>query len=359
MAKKILLADDSVTIQKVVELILSEGDYELKVFSNGQDALQYIQKEKPDLVLADIEMPGLNGYELCEKIKSNPSLQDIPVILLSGAFEPLDEDRASQVKADGNLVKPFESSELISKINEALSRAPETEQPVEDVYEISEEEIASLEKTEEEFEVTEEGVSAETEEVIIEEGPEEDLWETEFSGTEEEFAEISVTEEEPSEGLPEPEVEETFEETKTEEQPSEFESPQVESSYPEEQPAEALTETPSISISTEQIEKSIQEGIERVFQKIDSSVKSMLQESMANINIGENINNIIQNQLSQHLERLILEKLPPAIEEGIKNTVESLSGELKTEIERILWETVPDLAETIITKEIEKIKAKY
>ncbi|RME65552.1 MAG: hypothetical protein D6778_06120, partial [Nitrospirae bacterium] len=120
-----------------------------------------------------------------------------------------------------------------------------------------------------------------------------------------------------------------------------------------------VSETPTVTISTEQIERSLKEGIDRVFQQIDASVRDMIQDSISKIDLQSNINDIIQSQLSQHLERLILEKLPPAIEEGIKTTVENLSGELKTEIERILWETVPDLAETIITKEIEKIKAKY
>src|SRR5512140_3123285 len=121
MAHKLLLADDSITIQKVVELVLAEEDFEIKSFGNGEDALQALSTFTPDVVLADIDMPKINGYELCEKIKQNPKTSGIPVILLAGAFEPIDEELASKVGADDSVIKPFESQELISKINSALT----------------------------------------------------------------------------------------------------------------------------------------------------------------------------------------------------------------------------------------------
>ena len=121
MAYKLLLADDSITIQKVVELVLAEEDFQIKSVSNGEDALNLLETFKPDIVLADIEMPKVNGYNLCDKIKKNPSTSHVPVILLAGAFEPLDEELAKQVGADDTVIKPFESQELISKINAALA----------------------------------------------------------------------------------------------------------------------------------------------------------------------------------------------------------------------------------------------
>jgi DNA-binding response OmpR family regulator len=120
MAYKLLLADDSITIQKVVELVLAEEDFQIKSVSNGEDALNLLDTFKPDIVLADIEMPKINGYNLCEKIKKNPSTSHVPVILLAGAFEPIDEELARQVGADDSVIKPFESQELISKINAAM-----------------------------------------------------------------------------------------------------------------------------------------------------------------------------------------------------------------------------------------------
>jgi CheY-like chemotaxis protein len=83
MPKSILLADDSLTIQKVIELTFSDTDYDLTTVSNGVEALAAVARARPDLVMADVVMPGKNGYEVCETIKSDPALADIPVILPS------------------------------------------------------------------------------------------------------------------------------------------------------------------------------------------------------------------------------------------------------------------------------------
>jgi CheY-like chemotaxis protein len=94
MSRRLLLADDSVTIQKVIEITLSDKDFILSVASNGDDALQMAINESPDLILADVFMPGLNGYELCEAVRNNEALKDIPVLLLAGTFEPFDEAKS-------------------------------------------------------------------------------------------------------------------------------------------------------------------------------------------------------------------------------------------------------------------------
>lgn len=94
--KKLLLVDDSITIHKVVELILSGEGFEIKAVNNGEEALTGIPTFKPDIVLADVEMPKMNGYVLCEKIKQDPSTSGIPVLLLAGAFEPFDEEECKK-----------------------------------------------------------------------------------------------------------------------------------------------------------------------------------------------------------------------------------------------------------------------
>lgn len=119
MAYKVLLADDSITIQKVVELILSEEDAVVRTVSNGMEALESLEHMRPDIVLADVEMPNMNGYDICKKIKENPNTRSIPVILLAGAFESFDEDRARGVGAEDFIVKPFDSQDLLEKINRA------------------------------------------------------------------------------------------------------------------------------------------------------------------------------------------------------------------------------------------------
>lgn len=122
MGKKILLADDSLTIQKVVELTLAGSDYELTCVSNGQKALESIQRSRPDLILADVVMPEKNGYEVCEAVKADPDTAGIPVLLLSGTFEPFDRDRADRVRADRVVSKPFDAPHLLGQIDSLLSR---------------------------------------------------------------------------------------------------------------------------------------------------------------------------------------------------------------------------------------------
>ena len=125
MAEKLLLADDSVTIQKVVELTLADEDYDITMVSDGMSALKKAEEEHPDLILADVVMPELNGYELCEKIKQHPSLSHTPVMLLSSTFETYDEARGKSVGADDHIIKPFESEELIQKIRGGLEKTGE------------------------------------------------------------------------------------------------------------------------------------------------------------------------------------------------------------------------------------------
>ncbi|MCA1582402.1 MAG: response regulator, partial [Acidobacteria bacterium] len=122
MAKKILLADDSLTIQKVVELTFSDSDYELVCVSNGQRALDRVREDRPDLILADAVMPEKNGYEVCEAIKGDPATARIPVVLLSGTFEPFDRERAERIGADAIVSKPFDSHQLLAQVDALLER---------------------------------------------------------------------------------------------------------------------------------------------------------------------------------------------------------------------------------------------
>jgi CheY-like chemotaxis protein len=123
MSKKILLADDSITIQKVIELTFSDEDFEVVTVGNGRLAIERVQDVRPDLVLCDIIMPEKDGYEVCDFIKKNPALSRTPVLLLTGAFEPFDQERATRVGCDGFLAKPFEPQTLIAKVKELLGRA--------------------------------------------------------------------------------------------------------------------------------------------------------------------------------------------------------------------------------------------
>ena len=131
MTHKLLLADDSVTIQRVIELTFAEEDVQVTVVGDGKQAVERVVSDRPDIVLADIGMPERDGYEVAAFIKGDPQLAHIPVVLLTGAFEPLDENRARTVGCDGVLVKPFEPQMVINRVKELLSgRRPEARTPV-------------------------------------------------------------------------------------------------------------------------------------------------------------------------------------------------------------------------------------
>ncbi len=116
MPKSVLVADDSVTIRKVIGLIFAHEDFTLTIVDNGLDAIRRARELRPDVVLADCMMPGKNGYEVAEALKNDPTTQHIPVLLLAGTFEPFDENRARSVRADGHVVKPFESQAFLDKV---------------------------------------------------------------------------------------------------------------------------------------------------------------------------------------------------------------------------------------------------
>ncbi len=123
MGYKVLLADDSITVQKIVKLSLTEEGIEVIAFGNGEQAVQQIEAIQPDLIMADVFMPGKDGYEVCEFVKAHPQFKHIPVILLVHAFEPFDPERAKKVCADHQLTKPFQSIRtLVTTVQELLAR---------------------------------------------------------------------------------------------------------------------------------------------------------------------------------------------------------------------------------------------
>jgi CheY-like chemotaxis protein len=116
-----LLADDSVTIQRVIELTFADENIQVIAVGDGQQAIQRIEADKPDVVLADVGMPERDGYEVAAHVKGSPHLAHIPVVLLTGAFEPIDEARARAVGCDGVLVKPFEPQMVINRVKDLLA----------------------------------------------------------------------------------------------------------------------------------------------------------------------------------------------------------------------------------------------
>ncbi len=116
MPKKLLLAEDSLTIRKVFELALSRSDIAITAVDNGEDAVRLAGEIFPDLVVADLTLPGKNGFAIAAELRAMEKTEKIPVLILSGTLVPLDEARFKASGARGVLFKPFESRELLENI---------------------------------------------------------------------------------------------------------------------------------------------------------------------------------------------------------------------------------------------------
>ncbi len=121
MGHNLLLADDSITIQKVVKIIFSGEFYDLTIVDNGIDALARAREAVPDIMLIDAVMPGKNGYEVCREARNDPALAAVPILLLTGVFEPFDEGKARESGADDFIAKPFESQVLMDKVRRLIT----------------------------------------------------------------------------------------------------------------------------------------------------------------------------------------------------------------------------------------------
>lgn len=127
MTHKLLLADDSVTIQRVIELTFADEDIDVIAVGDGQMAIDRLESDPPDIVLADVDMPKRDGYEVAAYVKSRPKLAHIPVVLLTGAFEPIDQARATAAGSSDVLAKPFEPQMVINRVRQLLGKKRDDE----------------------------------------------------------------------------------------------------------------------------------------------------------------------------------------------------------------------------------------
>ncbi|MEI6174152.1 MAG: ATP-binding protein [Bacteroidota bacterium] len=117
----IMVVEDSLVESTMVKALLKQHGYKVKVFHHGAEAFDAANEELPMLIISDVLMPVMDGFEFCEKLKSTPSLMDVPVILLTSLHDPLDIIRGLQVGADNFITKPFESKYLLSRVNYLLA----------------------------------------------------------------------------------------------------------------------------------------------------------------------------------------------------------------------------------------------
>ena len=127
MTLKILVADDSITIQKIVGMAFENEDAEVQGIGDGQEAFDKILEFKPDIVLADVDMPGIDGFQLSKKIKENPDLANIKVLLLASDLEDFDEDRFNKCQAENHISKPFKSDDIVQMVAQVMEGGKEAE----------------------------------------------------------------------------------------------------------------------------------------------------------------------------------------------------------------------------------------
>ena len=114
---KILIIDDSRLIAHVAKTILSKGGHEVVLAQDGLAGLEAAKSEKPDIVLLDLIMPGMDGYEVCKKLKENEDTKEIPIIMLTSKAEPADKVKGLQMGAFDYVTKPFDEGELVARVN--------------------------------------------------------------------------------------------------------------------------------------------------------------------------------------------------------------------------------------------------
>lgn len=117
---KILVVDDEVNITQILEFSIGSEGYEVITAANGEEAIDKARREQPDLIILDIMMPKIDGYEACRILKTNPLTKNIPVVLLTAKGRDIDKRLGYEVGATDYIVKPFSPNKLIERIHELL-----------------------------------------------------------------------------------------------------------------------------------------------------------------------------------------------------------------------------------------------
>ena len=118
--RKILLIDDHVSVLKLLEAVLKVRDYDVCYAANGPEGLEMVKSEKPDLVLLDVMMPGMDGFKVCKELKNGEETKDIPVVFLTARGEDSDREMSEKVGGVGFVKKPFRSLELMETIGQFI-----------------------------------------------------------------------------------------------------------------------------------------------------------------------------------------------------------------------------------------------
>ncbi|OQY23642.1 MAG: hypothetical protein B6I37_05070 [Desulfobacteraceae bacterium 4572_35.2] len=376
----------------------------MRVVQGWANALQMAINESPDLILADVFMPGLNGYELCEAVRNNEALKDIPVLLLAGTFEPFDEAKSRAAGANDWIVKPFSSQGLIDKVEELLAHVPVAEQwqaspsqtpGDQDILQALEEVVASQVPTEPTpVEILSPGEAAPSFEPVAEvESPStatEELAPFSFE-IEEPVAEPAIEVETTSDRLVDPfaeanraapveEIAAPAEDSFAVSQPDLAELPPLEdfSFTPQETPPSVVEEVaapkesfsfdntsfeqPSVAESTA-VELSVAEPVGAAIPIADfqvaaqPEVAAVSQDGIIELKESDIAEEGAYGATPERVEKRVAflsdEQLTEIVERVAGAVIERLAAPM---LEQVVWEVVPDLAESMVREEMAKIK---
>lgn len=120
MAKKILIADDEQNIVISLEFLMKREGFAVSVANDGQEALDKVRSESPDLVLLDVMMPHKNGYEVCQEIRADSSLQGVRILMLTAKGREMEVTKGLAMGADAYMTKPFSTKDLVAKVKSLL-----------------------------------------------------------------------------------------------------------------------------------------------------------------------------------------------------------------------------------------------
>jgi CheY-like chemotaxis protein len=365
MAKKLLLADDSQTIHRVLELTFAEEDFEIISAYNGNEAVEKLKEARPDLVIADVNMPEMDGYQVCQHIKNDPETSHIPVILLKGTFEPFDEAKATACHNDGIIAKPFQTKNIIKTVKDILS----TMQPSGEEELLAEE---AVEETPIELSQPQTVLQTETADIITEENEmvsqDESSIITEETAIPQAEATPAVEEEQIKEAVEDvPELDSlTEEEILGLEEPPEGEILLEDISTAE---TEEKIEDETLTVGLEEEETALKEELAAETEEFVEEEPTEAKAEPLELTEEE----ILAEKKALGIEETPMEEPQPSVQvetteapdieqtqydeelvEKIANKViEKISSET---VEKIAWEIIPDMAERIIKRTINEIK---
>ena len=345
MSIKILVADDSITIQKVIGIIFGGDEYTLTIVDNGKAAIEKARETDPDILLIDALMPGMTGYEVVESVRSTPSLASRPILMLTGSFEPFDEEKAKKCGADDFISKPFESHQIVAKVKELLQLGSSRTEPAH--VPPPQADIWSAFTPGDEFSIHETGSPAVAPSFPVQDEP--DIF-------------AIITEENNSQLIqtPTPLADSASDHTGSqwipvEENTFEFVEALVEQGQAA--PPEAAIHLHEDSFSDISFDDEVSISAAPVLSSIpDPDFPAPLPAFSGFPEPFPESENVVEFESAPIAEATAPFTTPPPVTLTEEQLKEAIMAASKDVIERIVWEVVPDLAETMIREAIRKIK---